>query len=75
MEIVLAAIGALILLTAFDAHSKPEQTVNSERKPVCRTPRRMVARRPLRRPAQRLRPVPLFNLLQRKPSGPLWWWE
>ena len=75
MEIIIAAIGTLVLLTAFDGHLWPKPAAKSERTRVCRTPHRIVARRALRRPAPRLRPAPAFSLLQRRPSGPLWWWE
>jgi hypothetical protein len=75
MEIILAAVGTLVLLTAFDAHLWPKPISTRDNRQVCRTPRRMVARRHLRHPVSRLRPVPVFSMLQRRPSGPLWWWE
>jgi len=75
MEIILAAIVALVLLTAFDGHLWPKPATTAHHKRVCRTPRRIIARRHPRRPVAPLKPVPLFSVLQRRPAGPLWWWE
>ena len=75
MEIILAAVATLVLLTAFDGHLWPKPATNNERTRVCRTPRRTVAHRSLRRIPPRVRPMPAFSLLQRRPAGPLWWWE
>ena len=75
MEIILAAIGALVLVTVLDAQREAKPVTESERTRVCRAPRRTVARRSPRRPLPRLRPTPAFTLLRQRPSGPLWWWE
>lgn len=75
MEIILAAIGALVLVTVLDAQREAKSVPESERTRVCRTPRRTVARRSLRRSLPQVRPIPAFSLLRQRPSGPLWWWE
>jgi hypothetical protein len=76
MTIVLVAVLALVLLTAFDADLWPRLITPSRRR--CRTRRSItphVQHATLRRPTTRRISLPRMTLARRSASNARWWWE